>query len=257
MQGGFDLYARADPTALPLSDLGYLARIHPLELWVAGQRLSHPATPLQTLLADSREVMIDVYGWLLRTSRQRAQDVRIKTMLEIEAFQQIHARWHRLGYPFEDLAPSLGTAIGSSGDRPEALAHLMGIIMNDGVNKMAENTAGYPFGYNVLVNSKSRFTDHPVGQVRLNVRASPRAGRIARIGNYQRDQLLLLSSSAPVEYSVSKESLHGGDILDDFIVIDAKGCARHDLISVTAVVEEVEGDHVVESRGYSTLILLT
>ena len=34
-------------------------------------------------------------------------------------------------------------------------------------------------------------------------------------------------------------------------------CARHDLISVTAVVEEVEGDHVVESRGYSTLILLT
>ncbi|HKX82032.1 MAG TPA: hypothetical protein VJL54_07220 [Nitrososphaera sp.] len=131
------------------------------------------------------------------------------------------------------------------------------IIMNDGVNKMAENTAGYPFGYNVLVNSKSRFTDHPVGQVRLNVRASPRAGRIARIGNYQRDQLLLLSSSAPVEYSVSKESLHGGDILDDFIVIDAKGCARHDLISVTAVVEEVEGDHVVESRGYSTLILLT
>ena len=29
--------------------------------------------------------------------------------------------------------PSLATAIGSSGDRPEALAELMGIIVNDGV----------------------------------------------------------------------------------------------------------------------------
>jgi hypothetical protein len=29
--------------------------------------------------------------------------------------------------------PSLASAIGSSGDRPDALAHLMGIIMNDGV----------------------------------------------------------------------------------------------------------------------------
>jgi hypothetical protein len=53
--------------------------------------------------------------------------------VEIEAFLDIHQRWKRVGYPFDHLVPSLATAIGSSGDRPAALAELMGIILNDGV----------------------------------------------------------------------------------------------------------------------------
>ena len=130
------------------------------------------------------------------------------------------------------------------------------IIMNDGVNKMAENTAGYPFQFDIFVNKSSRYTMHPVGEVRMNIRATPRPGRLARIGNYQKDQLLLISSSSPVNFTVSKESLRGADILDDYIIIETKGCKRHDLISITAVVEEVEGDYVTESRGYSTMILL-
>ena len=76
------------------------------------------------------------------------------------------------------------------------------------------------------------------------------------MGNYQKDQLLLVSSSSPVNFSLSKESMVGADILDDYIIIDAKGCQKSDLISLTAVVEEVEGDYVTESRGYSTIILL-
>ena len=131
------------------------------------------------------------------------------------------------------------------------------IIMNDGVNKMAENTAGYPFRYDILVNKTSRFTQHELGEIRMNIKATPRPGRFARLGNYQKDQLLLISSSSPVDVSVSKESLKGGDILDDYVIIGSKACQRYDVISVTAVVEEVEGDHVAESRGYSTLILLT
>ncbi len=128
-----ELYVRADPAKLPLSDLGYLSRIHPLELWVAGQKLQRPGVTLDELLEESRTVTVDVYGWLLRTSRTRAQESRIRSMLEIEAFQRLHARWRRLGYPFDDLTPSLGTAIGSSGDRPLALAELAGLVLNDGV----------------------------------------------------------------------------------------------------------------------------
>jgi len=130
------------------------------------------------------------------------------------------------------------------------------IVMNDGVNKMAENTAGYPFGFDVVVNNISRYTVHPVGEVRLNIKAAPRPSRLARLGNYHKDQLLLINSSSPVNFSVSKESLRGADILDDYIIMDAKACHKQDLISVTAVVEEVEGDHVTESRGYTTIILL-
>jgi membrane peptidoglycan carboxypeptidase len=37
-----------------------------------------------------------------------------------------------MGYPFEHLVPSLASALGSSGDRPAALAELVGIILNDG-----------------------------------------------------------------------------------------------------------------------------
>ncbi|HEY6756067.1 MAG TPA: hypothetical protein VI037_01625 [Nitrososphaera sp.] len=130
------------------------------------------------------------------------------------------------------------------------------IVMNDGVNKMAENTAGYPFQFDVLVNNMRRFTIHPMGEVRINIKATPRSGRLARIGNYQKDQLLLISSSSPVKFSVSKESMMAADVLDDYIIIDANNCHRHDLISLTAVVEEVEGEYVTESRGYTTMILL-
>jgi len=56
-------------------------------------------------------------------------------MLEVEAFLDIHRRWQNLGYPFAHLVPSLATAIGSSGDRPAALAELVGIIQNDGIRQ--------------------------------------------------------------------------------------------------------------------------
>lgn len=130
------------------------------------------------------------------------------------------------------------------------------IIMNDGVNKMAENTAGYPFKFDVLVNSLSRYTMHPIGEIRVNIKSTPRPGRLVRIGNYHKDQLLLITSSSPVNFSLSKESMKGADILDDYIIIDAKDCQEHDIISVTTVVEEIEGDYAAESRGYSTIILL-
>ncbi|MFL6310118.1 MAG: hypothetical protein ACJ70T_08990 [Nitrososphaera sp.] len=131
------------------------------------------------------------------------------------------------------------------------------IIMNDGVNKMAENTAGYPFDLRVLVKGISRFTIHPVGEVKVNIKSTPRSGRRVRIGKYQKDQLLLMNSSAPVTFSVSKESMIGADILNDYIIVDANQCHMHDLVSLTSVVEEVEEDHVTDSRGYTTIILLT
>jgi hypothetical protein len=130
------------------------------------------------------------------------------------------------------------------------------IVMNDGVNKMAENTAGYPFQLDVLVNKMRRFTIHPIGEVRVNIKATPRSGRLARIGNYQKGQLLLLNSSSPVKFSISKESMKAADVLDDYIIIDANNCHSNDLISLTPVVEEIDREYVTESRGYTTIILL-
>jgi membrane peptidoglycan carboxypeptidase len=127
-----DLLRRSDPAGRTLNDLGYLARVHPLELWVVRFLLEHPEAGLADVLGASGTVRQDVYAWLFRTSRRNVQDQRIRSMLEIEAFQGILASWRRVGYPFDNIVPSFGTAIGSSGDRPVALAELVGIILNGG-----------------------------------------------------------------------------------------------------------------------------
>src|SRR5207302_10915537 len=80
----------------------------------------------------SEDVHQDIYGWLFNGSLTK-QDTRIRILIEQDAFQRIWENWRQYGYPFGHLVPSLGTAIGASGDRPDALADLMGVIMNDGV----------------------------------------------------------------------------------------------------------------------------
>ncbi|WP_111415311.1 transglycosylase domain-containing protein [Billgrantia lactosivorans] len=129
------LHERYAPGNYSLTDQGYVARVHPLELWLLGYLLDYPDASFAEAAAASVDERQEVYGWLFRTRHRSARDVRIRTMLEVEAFLDIHERWQRLGYPFEHLVPSLATAVGSSGDRPAALAELMGIILNDGVRQ--------------------------------------------------------------------------------------------------------------------------
>lgn len=127
------LYERHAAGRYSLADRGYLARVHPLELWVAAYLHAHPDAPAAQLIDGSRAQRQEVYRWLFQTRARAAQDTRIASLLEIDAFAEIHRAWQRLGYPFEYLVPSYATAIGSSADRPSALAELMGIILNDGL----------------------------------------------------------------------------------------------------------------------------
>ncbi|MBI4203929.1 MAG: penicillin-binding protein [Betaproteobacteria bacterium] len=127
------LYERYGQERYSLADRGYLARVHPLELWLVGYLRRHPqATLAQTIEASAAERQA-VYTWLFKTHQRNAQDIRIRSLLETEAFVEIQRIWRRHGYPFESLVPSYATAIGVSGDRPAALAELIGIIVNDGM----------------------------------------------------------------------------------------------------------------------------
>ena len=128
-----DLYRKTDPEGQTLSDLGYLASVHPLELWVVRYLLEHPGAKRSEVLDASQPSRQEAYRWLIKSSRRKAQDMRIRSILEMEAFSEVLQSWKRLGYPFDNIVPSLGTAIGSSGDRPAALANLVGILLNDGV----------------------------------------------------------------------------------------------------------------------------
>jgi hypothetical protein len=95
-----DICRRTDPEGQSLADLGYLASVHPLELWLA------------------------------RFLRENPESTRAQVM---EAFNEVLRMWNRVGYPFDNIVPSLGSSIGNSGDRPAALAELVGILLNDGV----------------------------------------------------------------------------------------------------------------------------
>ena len=128
-----DLYEGYGPGKYDLPDQGYIAKAHPLDLWLVGYLLQHPDAQFKDAVAASQYERQEVYGWLFKSRHKGARDSRIRTMMEIEAFLDIHQRWQRVGYPFDHLVPSLATAIGSSGDRPAALAELIGIIQNDGI----------------------------------------------------------------------------------------------------------------------------
>lgn len=127
------LHRKYSPANFDLQDQGYITKVHPLELWLVGYLVQHPNATRAEVIAASTEQRQNVYRWLFKSSRKNAQQRRIMTLLEDEAFKQIHTAWDRLGYPFGALTPSYATSIGASGDRPAALAELIGILRNDGL----------------------------------------------------------------------------------------------------------------------------
>jgi membrane peptidoglycan carboxypeptidase len=129
------LYSKYGPESFNLHDRGYISRRHPLELWLVHYLQSRPNATRAEMITASSDVRQEVYQWLFRSKRKGVHDSRIRVILEEEAFAKIHQAWARLGYPFPSLVPSLATAIGTSADRPAALAELIGIILNDGVRQ--------------------------------------------------------------------------------------------------------------------------
>lgn len=161
--GGYDkLYEKYGPEKFNLGDRGYLARVHPLELMTLNYLQTHPKATLAEIEKFVQPELGDVYRWLMRNRNKHAQDLRIRMMLEAEAFAGVHKIWKRHGFPFASLVPSLATSIGSSGDNPAALTDLAGVILNGGIR--------YP---SVRVTELHFAKDTPVETVLSNKRVAP------------------------------------------------------------------------------------
>jgi membrane peptidoglycan carboxypeptidase len=128
-----ELYEKYGPDKFNLADRGYLAHVHPLELWMLNYREEHPKAGFKELATASTQLRQDVYSWLFHSRYKHQQDIRIRTLTEQDAFGEIYKAWKRQGYPFDSLVPSYATTIGVSGDTPAALADLMGILVNNGL----------------------------------------------------------------------------------------------------------------------------
>ena len=158
-----------------LNDRAYLARVHPLQLWLAAYLNEHQSATRNEILAASKSVRQETYGWLFNSSSRRGQDTRIRIISEQAAFENILEDWRKQGYPFAQLVPSLATAIGSSGDRPDALAELMGIILNDGLRFPTADIERIDFAHDTPY--ETRLELRPKAPERV---FSPEVARIAR-----------------------------------------------------------------------------
>src|SRR5205823_4430861 len=110
-----------------LLDYAYVLKRHPMDVWCAREIYVHPSAGWRELVTQSAGARRVATAWLLQTNHKGAQDERLRTRIEADAFARMTPAWRRLGFPFERLVPSYATAIGSSSDRPAALAELMGI----------------------------------------------------------------------------------------------------------------------------------
>jgi membrane peptidoglycan carboxypeptidase len=130
-----ELYDEFAAKRLSLNAAASVAHVHPLALWLACYLQTHPNADWNNVVEASSPELQQSYAWLFRPGSTFEQNRRIRMLLEQQAFRLIWQDWQRVGYPFDRLVPSLGTAIGASGDRPDALATLIGIVINDGIRQ--------------------------------------------------------------------------------------------------------------------------
>lgn len=128
------------------------------------------------------------------------------------------------------------------------------VVMNDGIQKMAENTAGYPFQIGVFVNNMSGYTLAKPGMVDINIKAVGREGSKVKLGWHQKEKRFLISSTSPVTIDESNIPETDSDLLDLHLKMDAQKCQVRDVISFTVVVIETKDGNEYERRGMTTII---
>ena len=131
---------------LTLNDFAFMLDLHPLEIWCGGVLAENPLIDWSTLRSHSSMVRQMCSTLVVQYPKHRAQNMRLRTRIEGDAFERMTPAWRRLGFPFKKLVPSYATAIGNSSDRPMALAELMGIIINDGVRRPVVSVRRLRFG---------------------------------------------------------------------------------------------------------------
>ncbi|MFB5610362.1 MAG: hypothetical protein ACE5R3_04580 [Nitrosopumilaceae archaeon] len=128
------------------------------------------------------------------------------------------------------------------------------VVMNDGIQKMAEATAGKPFQIGVFVNQKSSYTMAKPGIIDVNVKATGREGRKTKLGFHFKDDRFRIESTAKVSIDETNLPQEEFDLMDIHLKLDASECKQRDVISFTVTIGEMENGMEVDKRGVSTII---
>jgi len=128
------------------------------------------------------------------------------------------------------------------------------VVMNDGIQKMAEATAGKPIQIGVFVDKKSGYTLAKPGVIDVNVKAAGREKNKTKIGLHTKEQRFRIESTGKAFFDESNISEEEYDLLDINLKLNAIECKQRDVISFTVIISEMKDGMEIDRRGVSTVI---
>ena len=128
------------------------------------------------------------------------------------------------------------------------------VVMNDGIQKMAEATAGKPFQIGVFVNKKSEYTMAKPGIIDVHVKSIGRDGRKTKLGFHHQSQRFRIETTGKACFDETALPENEFDSLDIHLKLDASQCVQRDVISFTVIISEMKGGVEYDRRGLSTVV---
>lgn len=128
------------------------------------------------------------------------------------------------------------------------------VVMNDGIQKMAESTAGQPFQLGVFVNKQAGYTSSKPQIIDINVKAVGRNGRRTKLIEHYKGQQFRIESTSKALIDETALPQEEFEMMDIHLSLDATNTQQRDLISFTISVAEMENGVETEKRGVTTII---
>jgi len=128
------------------------------------------------------------------------------------------------------------------------------VVMNDGIQKMAEATAGKPFQIGVFINQKSEYTMAKPGIIDVHVKSVGRDGRKTKLGFHHQSQRFRIETTGKAFFDETNVPKNEFDILDINLKLDASECSQRDVISFTVIISEMKDGVEYDRRGLSTIV---
>jgi len=130
------------------------------------------------------------------------------------------------------------------------------VVMNDGIQKMAECTAGKPFQIGIFVNGKSSYTLAKPEVIDVNIKATGRKGRKTKLGFHFKSDRFRIESTCEAFIDEVNLPDHEFELMDIHLKLHAENAKQRDVISFTVTVCEIENDVELDRRGLTTVVHL-
>ena len=129
------------------------------------------------------------------------------------------------------------------------------VVMNDGIQKMAESTAGKPLEIGVFVNHKSSYAEAHAGIIDVNVKGHGRDGRKMKLGFHFKDDRFRIESTCGAYLDETNLPIEEFEMMDIHLKLHAENAKQRDVISFTVTVSEVDSTGMeFDRRGLSTIV---